>query len=105
MAEEPREPVYLVAKYEYTASSEQELSLRKNERLRLLDDSKQWWKVWTSIVNFSPTKIIKNIVNYEKNISAGILAILEIKKSCIGMSASFFYFLVKFGHSTNQSVQ
>ncbi|OQV24097.1 Cytoplasmic protein NCK2 [Hypsibius exemplaris] len=45
MTEEAREPVYVVAKFEYNASSEQELSLRKNERLRLLDDSKQWWKV------------------------------------------------------------
>jgi hypothetical protein len=24
----------------------QELSLSKNERLKLLDDSKPWWKVW-----------------------------------------------------------
>ncbi|XP_055344358.1 cytoplasmic protein NCK2-like [Paramacrobiotus metropolitanus] len=48
MAKDPdraREPVYVIAKYDYNASSDQELSLRKNERLRLVDDSKQWWKV------------------------------------------------------------
>ena len=45
MSDERLNPVYVTAKYDYAASSEQELSLRKNERLRLIDDSKQWWKV------------------------------------------------------------
>lgn len=35
----------MVAKYDYTAQGSQELSLRKHERLVLLDDSKHWWKV------------------------------------------------------------
>lgn len=34
-----------MAKYDYTAQGSQELSLRKHERLVLLDDSKHWWKV------------------------------------------------------------
>jgi len=34
-----------VAKYDYVAQGTQELSLRKNEKLLLLDDSKHWWKV------------------------------------------------------------
>lgn len=41
----PAEEAYVVAKYDYTAQGSQELSLRKHERLVLLDDSKHWWKV------------------------------------------------------------
>lgn len=37
--------VFVVVKYDYTAQEEQELSIRKNERLRLVDDTKNWWKV------------------------------------------------------------
>ncbi|XP_022918787.1 SH2/SH3 adapter protein dreadlocks isoform X1 [Onthophagus taurus] len=39
---------YVVAKYDYTAQSGQELDLRKNERCILLDDSKHWWRVQNS---------------------------------------------------------
>ncbi|XP_054168393.1 cytoplasmic protein NCK2-like [Oppia nitens] len=39
------EEVIVIAKYDYTAQGSQELDLRKNERLVLLDDSKHWWKV------------------------------------------------------------
>ncbi|KAM7300897.1 hypothetical protein ISCGN_016476 [Ixodes scapularis] len=44
-AGKPGEEAYVVAKYDYTAQGSQELSLRKHERLVLLDDSKHWWKV------------------------------------------------------------
>lgn len=37
--------VYVIAKYDYEAQEEKELNLKKNEKLILLDDSKQWWKV------------------------------------------------------------
>lgn len=37
--------VYVLAKYNYDAQDENELQIRKNEKLVLLDDSKQWWKV------------------------------------------------------------
>lgn len=36
---------YVVVKYDYLAQEEQELTIKKNERLKLLDDSKNWWKV------------------------------------------------------------
>lgn len=36
---------FVVVKYDYIAQEDQELSIKKNERLRLLDDSKNWWKV------------------------------------------------------------
>lgn len=35
---------FIVAKFDYTAQEEQELSFSKNERLKLLDDSRPWWK-------------------------------------------------------------
>ncbi|KAG7263088.1 hypothetical protein CRUP_021769 [Coryphaenoides rupestris] len=42
------EEVIVVAKWDYTAQQEQELDIRKNERLHLLDDSKTWWRVRNS---------------------------------------------------------
>uniref|UniRef100_UPI003AAC09AD cytoplasmic protein NCK2a n=1 Tax=Centroberyx gerrardi TaxID=166262 RepID=UPI003AAC09AD len=39
------EEVIVVAKWDYTAQQDQELDIRKNERLFLLDDSKTWWRV------------------------------------------------------------
>nr|AAI70232.1 Grb4 adaptor protein [Xenopus laevis] len=39
------EEVIVIAKWDYTAQQDQELDLRKNERLWLLDDSKTWWRV------------------------------------------------------------
>ncbi|XP_062303373.1 cytoplasmic protein NCK2-like [Osmerus eperlanus] len=39
------EEVIVVAKWDYTAQQDQELDIRKNERLWLLDDSKTWWRV------------------------------------------------------------
>ncbi|XP_026157140.1 cytoplasmic protein NCK2-like [Mastacembelus armatus] len=35
----------LIAKWDYEAQQDQELDIRKNERLWLLDDSKTWWRV------------------------------------------------------------
>uniref|UniRef100_A0A1A8J268 Cytoplasmic protein n=1 Tax=Nothobranchius kuhntae TaxID=321403 RepID=A0A1A8J268_NOTKU len=39
------EEVIVVAKWDYTAQQDQELDIRKNERLFLIDDSKTWWRV------------------------------------------------------------
>uniref|UniRef100_A0A914XLL4 Cytoplasmic protein n=1 Tax=Plectus sambesii TaxID=2011161 RepID=A0A914XLL4_9BILA len=39
------EEVYVVAKFDYAAAEEQELSIKKNERLKLVDDTKNWWRV------------------------------------------------------------
>lgn len=39
------EPQYVVAKYDYIAQGNQELDMKRNERLLLLDDSKHWWRV------------------------------------------------------------
>jgi len=42
------ERVYVVAKYDYIAQGNQELDMKRNERLLLLDDSKHWWRVQNS---------------------------------------------------------
>ena len=42
------EEVYVIAKYDYTPQNDQELAIKKNEKLILLDDTKQWWKVENS---------------------------------------------------------
>ena len=65
--------VYVVVKYDYTAQEDQELTVKKNERLKLIDDTKNWWKVCfyvnsvgESCCNFGPPrsggeKLCKNI--------------------------------------------
>ncbi|KAI1285962.1 Cytoplasmic protein NCK1 [Halotydeus destructor] len=53
--------VYVVAKYDYVAQGSQELDLKKNEKLILLDDSKHWWKVLNSKSQsgFVPSNYVK----------------------------------------------
>lgn len=55
------EEVVVVAKYDYSAQGSQELDLKKNERLILLDDSKHWWKVLNSKnqSGFVPSNYVK----------------------------------------------
>lgn len=51
----------MIAKYDYKAENSQELDIKKNERLRLLDDSKEWWKVQNlqSKAGFVPSNYVK----------------------------------------------
>lgn len=53
--------VYVTAKYDYVAQGSQELDLKKNEKLILLDDSKHWWKVLNSKnqSGFVPSNYVK----------------------------------------------
>jgi NCK adaptor protein len=53
--------VIVIAKYDYTAQGNQELDLKKNEKLILLDDSKHWWKVLNSKSQsgFVPSNYVK----------------------------------------------
>lgn len=55
------EEVYVIAKYDYTAQDSQELDIKKNEKLLLLDDSKHWWKVQNarSQAGFVPSNFVK----------------------------------------------
>lgn len=39
------EEAIVIAKFDYIAQQDQELDIKKNERLFLLDDSQSWWQV------------------------------------------------------------
>lgn len=51
----------IFAKYDYEAQEPQELSINKNERLTLIDDSKNWWKVSNAAgrVGFVPSNFVR----------------------------------------------
>ncbi|GAB1602835.1 cytoplasmic protein NCK1-like [Argonauta hians] len=59
--EKMAEEVIVIAKYDYKAENSQELDIKKNEKLRLLDDSKEWWKVQNmqSKSGFVPSNYVK----------------------------------------------
>lgn len=50
-----------VAKYDYKAESEGELTIRKNEKLQIIDDSQPWWKVQNekSISGYVPSNYLQ----------------------------------------------
>ncbi len=48
MGSGPEESQYVIAKYDYVAQGNQELDMRRGERLLLVDDSKHWWRVQNS---------------------------------------------------------
>ncbi|KAF8381377.1 nck-1 [Pristionchus pacificus] len=52
---------FVVTKFDYNAQEDQELSIKKNERLKLLDDSKNWWKVMNELgqVGFVPSNYVR----------------------------------------------
>ena len=62
----------VVAKYDYTAEGEGELSIRKNEKLTVLDDSQPWWKVQNdrSVSGYVPSNYLnrKDSTRGKKNI-------------------------------------
>ncbi|VDK30390.1 unnamed protein product, partial [Gongylonema pulchrum] len=62
------EDVFVVVKYDYDAQEEGELSIRKNERLKLIDDTKNWWKVVNEegIVGFVPSNYVRKESFVEK---------------------------------------
>ncbi|XP_784072.2 cytoplasmic protein NCK2 isoform X2 [Strongylocentrotus purpuratus] len=39
------EAVLVVAKWDYDSKQDEELSIKRNEKLKLIDDSRSWWKV------------------------------------------------------------
>lgn len=52
---------YVIAKYDYQSQGPQELSIRKGDRLLLLDDSRHWWRVLNSsnLIGFVPSNYVK----------------------------------------------
>ncbi|XP_059164132.1 cytoplasmic protein NCK2-like [Physella acuta] len=59
---EGQQETQLIAKYDYKAENSQELTMRKGERLLLVDDTKDWWKVRspdTGKEGFVPSNFVK----------------------------------------------
>ena len=65
-----------VAKYDYNAEGQGELSIRKNEKLTVLDDSQLWWKVQNekSVSGYVPSNYLtrKDSVKGKKTIISNI---------------------------------
>lgn len=74
------EEVVLVAKFDYVAQQEQELDIKKNEKLWLLDDSKSWWRVRNSMnkMGFVPSNYV------ERKNSARKASIVKNLKDTLG---------------------
>ncbi|VDN02923.1 unnamed protein product [Thelazia callipaeda] len=60
--------VYVVVKYDYDAQEEGELTIKKNERLKLIDDTKNWWKVVNEegVFGFVPSNYVRKESFVEK---------------------------------------
>ncbi|KAJ8270350.1 hypothetical protein GJAV_G00113400 [Gymnothorax javanicus] len=73
--------VIVIAKFDYSAQQDQELDIRKNERLWLLDDSKSWWRVRnaTNKTGFVPSNYV------ERKNSAKKASIVKNLKDTLGI--------------------
>ncbi|PIC17974.1 hypothetical protein B9Z55_024025 [Caenorhabditis nigoni] len=67
---------YVIVKFDYLAQEDQELTIKKNERLKLLDDSKNWWKVVndSNTIGFVPSNYVRkeSIVDKAKGTIKGL---------------------------------
>ena len=75
---------YVIAKYDYIAQGTQELGLKKNERLLLLDDSKHWWRVQNS--KGQSGYVPSNYVKREKPSIFDRWALFKVEKGVIHRS-------------------
>lgn len=77
------EEVIVIAKFDYMAQQDQELDIKKNERLWLLDDSKSWWRVRnaTNKTGFVPSNYV------ERKNSARKASIVKNLKDTLGKAA------------------
>ncbi len=78
------EEVIVIAKFDYMAQQDQELDIKKNERLWLLDDSKSWWRVRnaTNKTGFVPSNYV------ERKNSARKASIVKNLKDTLGEAAT-----------------
>lgn len=78
------EEVIVIAKFDYMAQQDQELDIKKNERLWLLDDSKSWWRVRnaTNKTGFVPSNYV------ERKNSARKASIVKNLKDTLGKQKS-----------------
>lgn len=83
------EEVIVIAKFDYMAQQDQELDIKKNERLWLLDDSKSWWRVRnaTNKTGFVPSNYV------ERKNSARKASIVKNLKDTLGKKNLFSFFL------------
>lgn len=89
------EEVIVIAKFDYMAQQDQELDIKKNERLWLLDDSKSWWRVRnaTNKTGFVPSNYV------ERKNSARKASIVKNLKDTLGKK-SYGFFRLKVLNST-----
>lgn len=84
------EEVIVIAKFDYMAQQDQELDIKKNERLWLLDDSKSWWRVRnaTNKTGFVPSNYV------ERKNSARKASIVKNLKDTLGKNTTseFWFF-------------
>lgn len=76
--------IHVIAKYDYQSQGPQELSIKKGERLLLIDDSRHWWKVLNSenLTGFVPSNYVKREKqSFLDSIRRGIRANTKPKKS------------------------
>ncbi len=91
------EEVIVIAKFDYMAQQDQELDIKKNERLWLLDDSKSWWRVRnaTNKTGFVPSNYV------ERKNSARKASIVKNLKDTLGKKISSGLFCVQGLNSTS----
>lgn len=77
---------YVIAKYDYQSQGPQELSIKKCERLLLIDDSRHWWKVSNSenLTGFVPSNYVKKEKqSFLDSIRRGIRANTKSRKTSL----------------------
>ncbi|KAJ3584734.1 hypothetical protein NHX12_015229 [Muraenolepis orangiensis] len=62
------EETMVTAKWDYHAQQDQELDIRKGERLWLLDDSKTWWRVRNAgnLMGYVPSNYVERKSSQKK---------------------------------------
>ena len=108
------EEVIVIAKFDYMAQQDQELDIKKNERLWLLDDSKSWWRVRnaTNKTGFVPSNyverknsarkasIVKNLKDtLGKTIRYYLLSLHVLNSTCGSLISRIFIYLYRCLHS------
>lgn len=93
------EEVIVIAKFDYMAQQDQELDIKKNERLWLLDDSKSWWRVRnaTNKTGFVPSNYV------ERKNSARKASIVKNLKDTLGKDTTSQVIVIMSSMSTQQS--
>lgn len=83
---------YVIAKYDYQSQGPQELSIKKGDRLQLVDDTRHWWKVLAenNTSGFVPSNYVKKekhsiFDSIKRNIRGSSGSSSKLKKTPISM--------------------